>query len=93
MHLSIPHYITELAKLRHMHPYDWPSPTPGTFEHAVGKLRLRVTHTPINATWEVRHERAGVLTSGSADSVNAAAQEMLNYAEHWVRTAMIGVLA
>lgn len=93
MRLDPHQYITELAALRHVHPYDWDSPTEGTFERQVGKLTLRVTHTPINATWEIRHERAGVLTSGTADSPHTAAVDMLNYAEHWVRNAMVGVLA
>ncbi len=93
MRLEVHQYITELAQLRHVHPYDWPSPTPGTYVRTVGRLELRITHTPINATWEVRHERAGVLTSGTADSPSSALTDVLNYAEHWVRTAMVGVLA
>jgi hypothetical protein len=92
--LSAPQYLSELTRLEGLHPLDWPSPSPNVYEQEVGQLTLRLEMAGTNLTrWRILHPRGGVLNSGSSESYTIAALEMLKYAEHWVRTAMVGVMA
>ena len=94
MHLDAPAYQSELTALRGTHVLDWPSPSPGLYERKVGKLTLRVETVSTNLTkWSMVHDRAGLLSQGSSESYTVAMLEMLTYAEHWVRTAMVGLMA
>jgi hypothetical protein len=93
MTLKIPEYLAALNAARDQHLLDWDSPADNLYVKTVGKLRLQVQVYPgQGALWSIRHERAGQLTHGSSESYSVAQIEMLKYAEHWVRTAMVGVL-
>lgn len=95
MNLDVPQYLAELTRAKDMHLLDWHSTSPNGYEYSVGRIKLVVSLDPRHMRWDWRlqHERSGVLTSGSSEDRDVAQQEAIAYAMHWVKHAMVGVLA
>lgn len=96
MQLEVPQYLSELNAARDVNILDWYSPpaNPNSYEKEVGKLTLSIALDPRSKShhWKIVHQRSGLLTSGSSESAEVAKVEMITYAMHWVRTAMVGVM-
>lgn len=72
---------------------DWHSPKANTYEVPLGKLTIRVERTEeFLYSWQIMHERSGLLRSGSSESLHLAGMEALKYAEHDIRKAVMNGL-
>lgn len=95
MELHVPDYLAQLNVAKDLNILDWDSPSTGRYERTVGKLTVIVEQEPATRrhTWALRHANRGTLTMGASESAELAKHEAILYAIHWVRTAMVGVLA
>lgn len=95
MQLEVPEYLSALNQARGQNLLDWHSTSPNTHSFGVGKITVEVMLDQRSKRWQwlLRHERSGTLTSGSSEDRDVAQQEAIAYAIHWVKNAMVGVLA
>ena len=95
MDLHTPKYLSELNAAKDMNILDWESPSPNRYEREVLKLHLIVEkdEPAKNWKWSLRHRDRGTLTMGDAGSAELAKHEAVAYAIHFVRNAMVGVMA
>lgn len=95
MELRVPEYIKALNTAKGQSLLDWFSPSQNRYEFTVEKLTVVVELDSATSKWQwaLRHSHRGTLTMGDSESKDLAQQEALAYAEHWVRNAMVGVLA
>lgn len=95
MQLTAPQYLAELNRAANVNLLDWYSSMPNTYRRSVGKLTVEVAldRTSGRWGWKLLHDRGGLLNSGDSADKDVAQHEALKYAEHWVKTAMVGLLA
>lgn len=85
-------YLAELNAIREKNVLDWTSPSEHVYEVEVGRLTLRVKMNLATnqREWQLIHERAGLVNSGSSESLELAKEEVIMYAIHYVRHGMVG---
>jgi hypothetical protein len=89
-------YLSELNQAKDVPLLEWNADeAPNTYRHTVGKLTMVVARNAESKRWEwmILHERSGRLNSGGSEDMTVAHQEVVSYAIHYVKNAMVGVNA
>lgn len=89
-------YLSELNAAGDVPLLEWfGDEAPNTYRHTVGKLTMVVALSKDSGRWEwqLLHERSGKVNSGSSEDQTLAHQEVVSYAMHYVKNAMVGVNA